>query len=135
MPEWRKDSIVDRWVIIAEERAQRPGAFEMRADHKDLGGPCPFCEGHEAETPGEVYAVRPSGSVSDGPGWQLRVVTNKFPALTGNEPGTLAVEPLHVSRPALGRHEVVIESPRHVSSLSALTPEEARGAFWAYRQR
>jgi len=135
MPEWRKDSIVDRWVIIAEGRADRPGAFDSTREAAGSEGACPFCAGHERETPDEVYAVRDGDSAPNGPGWRLRIVPNKYPALVDHQPGSLAVEPLHVSRPAVGRHEVIVESPRHVSSLSELTLDEAREAFWAYRQR
>jgi UDPglucose--hexose-1-phosphate uridylyltransferase len=38
-------------------------------------------------------------------------------------------------RPAAGEHEVIIESPRHVVSLSELSPEEASLVFAAYRDR
>ena len=41
----------------------------------------PFLEGHEAYTPPELYAIRPNGGSANGPGWQVRVVPNRFPAL------------------------------------------------------
>jgi UDPglucose--hexose-1-phosphate uridylyltransferase len=135
MAEWRKDSIVDRWVIIAETRAQRPGAFDWPQFALSSGGACPFCEGREQDTPDEVYAVRDRMSLADSPGWRLRVVPNKYPALAPDEPRALSIEPLHVSRSATGRHEVIIESPRHVSGVSEWSAQEAEEAFWAYRQR
>ena len=47
MPELRKDPIVGRWVIIADERAKRPHDFKSEAPPPDPGDVCPFCEGHE----------------------------------------------------------------------------------------
>src|SRR5205807_6421662 len=45
-------------------------------------------------------------------------------------PGT---EP--TTSPGFGSHEVIIESPRHVASLSDLTDAEAQAVFAAYRDR
>ena len=44
-------------------------------------GACPFCEGHEAQTPPEIASYRDRGSRPNTPGWRVRVVPNKFPAL------------------------------------------------------
>ena len=41
---------------------------------------CPFCPGHESMTPPEIRGYR-HGSAPDTPGWDLRVVPNRFPAL------------------------------------------------------
>ena len=80
MPELRKDPIVGRWVIIATERARRP----MPQSAEPLlapGGYCPFCEGNEDKTPNEIYSFRELDTHADQPGWRVRVVPNKFPAL------------------------------------------------------
>src|SRR5262245_24662403 len=79
-PQLRKDPIVDRWVLIAPERAKRPTELEEPA-HLAHHETCPFCEGREDETTPEVLAVRGPGSRPNGPGWQLRVVANRFPAV------------------------------------------------------
>src|SRR3972149_4832881 len=60
MPELRKDPVVGRWVIIATERARRPSDFAGQPV-TPAGGPCVFCEGHEAGTPPEILAGRPRG--------------------------------------------------------------------------
>src|SRR2546422_5365264 len=79
MPEWRKDPIVGRWVIIATDRAKRPVAPK----HEPIPSTalCPFCEGHEDKTPHEILAYREKGTRPDEKGWRVRVVPNKFPAL------------------------------------------------------
>src|SRR5439155_2972317 len=82
-PEWRSDPLTGRRVLISPDRAERPHA---------VGSACPFCEGHEAETPPEVLAYRAPGSAPNGPGWRVRVVPNRYAAvrLDAAEPGALA---------------------------------------------
>jgi UDPglucose--hexose-1-phosphate uridylyltransferase len=141
MSHLRKDPIVNRWVIIAANRAERPGAF-ISSQQRDEDGTCPFCEGHEADTPGELLAYRAPGTPPDKPGWRVRVVHNKFPALD-RIPGTCAADGAPDSRPpglfqtvpAIGSHEVVVESPRHLLSTSDLSPEQLAEVFRAYRRR
>ena len=78
-PQLRKDPVVDRWVLIAPERAARPTELEDPG-HLAHHAACPFCEGHEAETPHEVQALRRPGTPADGPGWRVRVVPNRLPS-------------------------------------------------------
>ena len=80
MPELRKDPIVGRWVIIANERAKR--LYDFKSEGQGLGEPrvCPLCEGQEDKTPPEIIAYRDFGSRPNGPGWRIRVVPNRFPA-------------------------------------------------------
>ena len=83
-PEFRRDPVTGRWVVVAPERSSRPMTLEHAEPHPRVGVgsvPCPFCPGQERETPNEVYAVRAPGTPPDGPGWRLRVVPNKYPAV------------------------------------------------------
>lgn len=73
MPEWRKDPIVDRWVVIATERAKRSTDYKCPVDEK-LPQRCPLCPGRENETPPEILAFRRPGSGANRPGWWVRVV-------------------------------------------------------------
>src|SRR5678816_3394930 len=81
MSELRHDPIQHRWVIIATDRSKRPTDF--LADYAEIAGGsfCPFCPGHEDKTPPEIAAIRTDGSSPNQPGWQVRVIPNKFPAL------------------------------------------------------
>ena len=81
MPELRKDPITGRWVIISTERRKRPSAFRLEHVHPVAGLVCPFCEGNEEYTPREVLSYRRNGAGANGPGWDVRVVPNKLPAL------------------------------------------------------
>jgi UDPglucose--hexose-1-phosphate uridylyltransferase len=114
VPELRKDPITGTWVIISEERKKRPKYYQIVVD-KDISIPenCPFCPGNEAMTPPETYALRPNRSPANGPGWDLRVVPNKFPALRIEGELRKSGEGLYDKMNGIGAHEVIIETPRH----------------------
>ena len=60
MPEIRIDPVSGLRVIVAAERAERPGAWFAVSPRPPVDpGTDPFREGHEDRTPPEVYAVRP----------------------------------------------------------------------------
>ncbi len=135
MPELRKDPIVGRWVIIATDRARRPTDFIRERVQIRGSGFCPFCYGNESKTPPEILAYRPEGSQPNTPGWTLRVVPNKFPAL-GIE-GTLnrQGEGLYDRMNGIGAHEVIIETPEHRTTMAALPAAQIESVLWAYRDR
>src|SRR6201998_1809449 len=81
LPELRKDPITGRWVIISTDRAKRPMDFVRESVQIKGNGACPFCPGNEGKTPPEILAYGRNGSGKNTPGWSLRVVPNKFPAL------------------------------------------------------
>jgi UDPglucose--hexose-1-phosphate uridylyltransferase len=87
-----RDPVAGRWVAIAPARATRPGAVQ---EVEDEVASCPFCVGHEDQTPPETIRL------GDGPtGWAVRVVPNLYPALE--------------------RQEVVIHGHEHRRSLGEL---------------
>ena len=135
MPELRRDVVSGRWVIIATERAARPTDFSRG---RDWSAPdrdrCPFCAGREDQTPPEIYAVRDPGT-RDGPGWKVRVVPNKYPALRIE--GELFAEgaPLFERMDAVGAHEVIVETPDHDTHLGLLPDDHVREVLRAYRER
>jgi len=110
VPELRKDPVVGRWVIISTERARRPTDFNTEPV-RPRGGTCVFCTGNEDKTPPEIAAVRPPDTRRDGPGWSLRVVPNKFPALRIEGDLEPSAEGLYDRMNGVGAHEVVIETP------------------------
>lgn len=126
MSELRKDPLSDRWVIVSPARQARPHdtvpGVESRA--------CPFCAGHENATPETVVEYRLSPSDLT---WQVRVVPNKYPVVV---PEFARSAPMTGWQwETGGLHEVVIESPRHLESLSELTEPEVELAFHAYAAR
>jgi UDPglucose--hexose-1-phosphate uridylyltransferase len=136
-PEFRRDPVCGRWVVIAPERSRRPMALEGAEPRHRAGKeerPCPFCAGRECDTPNETYAFREPGTAPDSPGWQLRVVPNMFPAVRPVDGSPLETDLLQ-SLPGIGRHEVVIESPEHVANPALLPDALFRDVFIAYRER
>jgi UDPglucose--hexose-1-phosphate uridylyltransferase len=137
-PEIRRDPISGRVVLIAPERSRRPGGYVpgcREAFPGDELEDCPFCPGHEGRTPPEIAAVRPAGSFPNEPGWRVRVIPNKYPALV---PGTATDggEPARGSRSmGMGAHEVVIETDRHELEPIDLPDEDAALAWAIIRNR
>ena len=134
MPELRKDPITGRWVIISTDRAKRPSDFS-REPVVLRGGFCPFCYNHEDKTPPEIVAYRPDGSRRDTPGWTLRVVPNKFPALGIEGSLDRQGEGLFDKMNGIGAHEVIVETPEHDKSLAQLPEKRIEDVLWAYRDR
>ena len=134
MPELRKDPVVGRWVIISTERSRRPTNFQD-VQHERTTGFCPFDPGNEDKTPPEVFAFRKDGTAPNTPGWQVRVVPNKFPALQIE--GTLdrRGEGLYDKMNGVGAHEVVIETPDHDQDFADLPIEHMVLVLKAYRER
>jgi len=134
MPELRKDPIIGRWVIIATERAKRPTDLQAPPDEFH-GGFCPFCEGNEDKTPPEVLAYRRDGTPPNTPGWSVRVVPNKFPALQIEGGLNKRGEGMFDKMNGVGAHEVIIETPDHSKTLAQLSDKEVEDVLWAYRDR
>jgi UDPglucose--hexose-1-phosphate uridylyltransferase len=133
MPELRKDPVVGRWVIICTERGKRPNDFAIRPSFP-VPEHCPFCVGNEAQTPPEVLAVR-NGTPPNSPGWRLRVVPNKFPALQIEGDLERRGVGLFDKMNGIGAHEVIIESNDHAAELSTLPVEDVAAVLGAYRAR
>ncbi|MFQ5804354.1 MAG: galactose-1-phosphate uridylyltransferase, partial [Candidatus Methylomirabilales bacterium] len=139
MPELRQDPTTKEWVVIAVERARRPEQFRQRTEFEPPGTEqerlCPFCPGNEPLTPGEIVALRDSGS-KDQPGWRVRVVPNKFAALTPEE-STQRHDygRFFHSLDGYGHHEVIIESPQHNTALPLMREQQILELLYVYCQR
>src|SRR5712671_4755602 len=135
MPELRRDPVIGRWVIISTDRQKRPHDFHFERAAATGRAGCPFCPGHEAMTPPEVLAYRPGGGAANTPGWDVRVVPNKFPALQVE--GTLDREGdgLFDRMNGIGAHEVIIETPDHSKTLATMSEPEIERVLWAFRDR
>jgi UDPglucose--hexose-1-phosphate uridylyltransferase len=135
MPELRKDPILDRWVIIAAERGRRPSDFPVEPD-APASGFSPFAPGNESKTPPEVFQIgRSADAPADSSGWRVRVVPNKYPALS-NE-GLLDYQGLGMfdMMNGVGAHEVIIEHTREDWDMADATPEEMCDILQAYVAR
>lgn len=134
MPEVRKDPVLERWVIVSEERSGRPLTIPEPEAVTDPST-CPFCPGNESETLPEIAACRAPGTRPDEPGWRVRVIPNKYPAVR-RDAAPIESEDAPFERMAgLGHHEVIIEGEAHTRSLSELPVERLREVVGVYRDR
>lgn len=123
MGELRRDPVVGRWVIVDTEHPKKPENF-IYDQYIPQGGLCPFCYGNEFMTPPEISCFRDPSTGANTPGWQVRVVANKFPALQIE--GELDRRGLGIYdlSNGIGAHEVLIESPYHNKDIPELLEQE-----------
>lgn len=132
-PEFRRDPLHNTWVVFAPERQRRPqdyAAATLSPTTLD-----PFAEGHERLTPPEVYATRKEKTKPNEPGWRVRVVPNRYPALRIE--GQLEWTPagLYDRVSGVGAHEVIIETPDASTALEDLAISGIAEVFASYRER
>ena len=142
---------------------QIESSAQQGRDSKQQSDPsCPFCSGSENQTPQAVWSARidqsdrraenagvssvdtrlsrPVLNVFDGEqfGWDVRVVPNKFPAVSAMFEGSGAVadsNPLFPRKAVVGAHEVIIENACHSGSLLDVDASAVFATLVAYRQR
>ncbi|MBI3696174.1 MAG: galactose-1-phosphate uridylyltransferase [Acidobacteria bacterium] len=132
MPELRQDPSTKEWVIIAKERAKRPHEFQRPASapRASVSG-CVFCPGSEDKTPPELWRF-PYRSAA----WEVRVVPNKFPALSSEASGVRQeIAPLYHRMDGFGYHEVIIETPHHDRPMPLMEHEEVKRVLLVFRDR
>ncbi len=134
MTELRRDPVIGRWVIISTERGKRPSDFGQEAE-TGVGKFCPFCPGNEDKTPSEILAYHDPGREKNAPGWWVRVVANKFPALQIEGSLNRQGEGMYDKMNGVGAHEVVIETADHATDFPDLADKKAEDVIWAFRDR
>ncbi len=122
-----RSDVWGEWTVLSTLRQGRPDEtgvlkdkseklnlkiYEPHSTKEEIEN-CPFEEGHESMSAGEVF--RTGGGSPDQPGWLTRVVPNKYPIV-----------------PA---HEVIIHSPAHERDLELLDSEEMENLVWTYLSR
>ena len=134
MSELRRDPIGGRWVIVDTEHPNKPEDYECEPYVRKTGT-CPFCYGNESLTPVEIDAVRDPATAVNTPGWHVRAISNKFPALQVE--GNLDRRPLGMydMQNGVGAHEVIIETPYHAKDIPDLLNEEIENFLGMYCRR
>jgi UDPglucose--hexose-1-phosphate uridylyltransferase len=135
MHELRKDPIVDRWVIFSPERSLRPNDFQAVERGYSHPPACPFCAGNENATPPEILAFRPADTPANTPGWTLRVVPNKYPALLPEGETHPTGDEWQTKMNTIGSHEIIIETPHHKMQTHQLSIEEIAGLLQVFQMR
>ena len=114
MNDVRHDPVTGRVVIMAAGRATRPHTLAQAQPDEDRGPEsCPFCPGHESQTPPEI--LRTGEGAAGEPGWRVRVFPNLYPITDA--------------------HEVVVLSPDHYRTFADLSDDAAAEVFMVLRDR
>ncbi len=138
MNQLRRDPITGIWTIIVQNGKELadlkfdPASQSPRPKESES---CMFCQGRENETPSEIFAVRPSGSVRNEAGWKVRVVPEKYPVLQIHGDLNNRGYGIYDMYDGIGAHELVIESPEHNKGLASMSDAELQDVFTAYRER
>ena len=136
MSELRQDPTIREWVILAPERAKRPqGAPKKRhiEELPDWDASCPFCPGNESQTPEEVFRLPSS---NQGSAWEVRVVPNRFAALSSGGSNTRREHGRFLREmDGFGAHEVIIESPSHNTPMALMSYQQVEKVLIAYQER
>jgi UDPglucose--hexose-1-phosphate uridylyltransferase len=133
MSEIRQNVVTGEWVVVAPERAGRPADHAAKDPARkpvpEYVPECPFCPGNEDQTPPQVLCLP-----SDGP-WRVRVVPNKYPALTRRHRIAKGGDGTHPALDGVGWHEVVVMSRRHSADPASLSDEAMARTLIAFKMR
>jgi UDPglucose--hexose-1-phosphate uridylyltransferase len=127
--ELRKDYLLNRWVVIAEDRGKRPLQFiDGKANINTES--CVFCPGNESLTPPELLSVDKNGK------WKIRVITNKFSAVDPEGSNSIQTHNQYYTFGGdHGHHEVIIETSDHNKQFGELSAEEIAEIMQIYAKR
>ena len=120
--ETRYDPVHDRWTIYVPGRADRPGrscAHRRTKPRKRHDPDCPFCPGNEAQLL-EVLSERRDAGADQ---WSTRIVPNRYPIVVPN------------AESLAGRHDVVVETPRHDLDFTELDASKRSAVVATWRDR
>jgi len=124
MGELRRDPVVGRWVIVNTQNSMKPEGYEKEKLEFHQQAVCPFCPGREGRTPPEIEAVRFDGSYPNTPGWSVRVVPNRFPALDVHGEIERKAIGLFDMCNGIGAHEIIVETSDHFKDFPELNEHE-----------
>jgi UDPglucose--hexose-1-phosphate uridylyltransferase len=134
MPELRQNFFTKEWVIIATERAKRPEELATHRPPQSVPSfveGCPFCPGNESKTPPEVMRSPANGNDP----WAVRVIPNKFAALSSEVQPTRSLQHLRRRVNGFGFHEVIIDSPDHASPFALLPDDHVARILGVFKER
>ncbi|RMD87421.1 MAG: galactose-1-phosphate uridylyltransferase [Calditrichaeota bacterium] len=138
--QFRRDPITGRWTIIVWNKHTITDLIENRpsrilSDKEMSETRCTFCEGHENETPSEIFSIRHNDTQKNEPGWTVRVIPEFDPILQIygdlNNRGIGMYDVLD----GIGAHEIVIESPGHGVQIYQMEENQIQDILSAYRER
>lgn len=134
MPELRQNFFTKEWVIIATERAKRPEELATRRPPKVIPSrvdTCPFCPGNESKTPPQILCVPANPELP----WQVRVVPNKFAALSRELQATRSIHRSRRTIEGFGVHDVIVETPDHSQFMGLMSDAQVADVLRVYKSR
>ena len=144
--ELRKDYLLNRWVVIATERARRPTDFAKQKTEAAKNSTCPLCPGNEQMTPpatlvyfaenGTILKGKEQGDLRSK-NWLIRSIPNMYPAFAPPKDPADTEQIMKSSSfgYAMGHHEVLIESPNHTDHPADAPLPQLIHLINAYRDR
>lgn len=118
LAEIREDYVHDRQVIIAPGRAKRPHDTSANKTAAASTG-----SEHDAFSPENLRDVKAVLTVGGQKNWRIKVLKNKFPVVSPENPK------------AYGYQEVVVETPKYGVELSTLPVEDIAELLRVYGRR
>jgi len=117
--ELRQDPTSGTWTLTG---------LEKKSDERITF--CPFCPGKESENPQPIYEkFNKSGD------WSIRVFPSIPPVFRSEGDKTRRAVGMYDLMGNYGAHEIIVETPYHNTTLSALSTDELVDVLFAYRQR
>ncbi len=136
MSELRRDPLMNRWVIVSVNHDE-----PLKLLH-DPSGPwhtppesCPFCQGHESFSPGEILAFSEKQRSPGQKGWKVRVIPNRVPCLKVEGNLEKAGIGIYDMTNGVGAHEVVIETPDHELETARMRKADIETVIHAWIER
>jgi len=146
---FRHNLATDEWVVFSAARSVRPKQVSSAPPSQRISeleehvASCPFCKGNELLTPPAKLTYPYTAELSD---WRLRVVPNKYPAVSpslgADENAEMPMESdkYHAAGTgeqvdAVGFHEVIIEGPEHNVPTALASEMQVERLVYAFRER
>ncbi len=134
---YRKNMITNDWVIFAPNRALRPmdlkheeldniSILKHRPEYKDT---CPFCPGNQIQENKEVSRIEKNGK------WQIRILENKFSSVDRHIKLEKRHRPLCKEIDGFGIQDVIVETPKHNTTLAFFNTDEMASLLQIYLER
>lgn len=134
MSSYRYDPLENNWVIIAPHRLKKPTL--QAKDKRVLVEKCPFCEGNEALSDGEIDATASDSKRSiNTAGWINRVISNRYKAVAIESDNKMVYDGLFLTQGGFGAHEILIDTPEHDSDLALMEQSDVAAYLWMVRKR
>ncbi len=119
--EIRKDYIQEKYVLIAPRRGKRPHDVEKPVREAVNKASCVFCPENIAQAGTELLTSKNTRNKKEP--WAIKVIANKFPAVTPN------------NKKAYGYQEVVVETPKHEAEIEDLSTDRIAEVLNVYAKR